>query len=110
MVSSMAMWCCVCRGSPSYRLFGQHGHMGGERRQRLFEVGIGSKINPEAWMWYYNNVGGARCPIMDTFWQTETGGHMITPLPGVTPLVPGSCTLPFPGIQGKKILRMKHCH
>jgi acetyl-CoA synthetase len=50
-------------------------------------------------MWYYNNVGGARCPIVDTFWQTETGGHMITPLPGVTPLVPGSCTLPFPGIQ-----------
>jgi acetyl-CoA synthetase len=49
-------------------------------------------------MWYYNNVGGARCPIVDTFWQTETGGHMITPLPGVTPLVPGSCTLPFPGI------------
>lgn len=60
---------------------------------------VGEPINPEAWMWYYNNVGGARCPIMDTFWQTETGGHMITPLPGVTPLVPGSCTLPFPGIQ-----------
>jgi acetyl-CoA synthetase len=50
-------------------------------------------------MWYYDNVGGGRCPIVDTFWQTETGGHMITPLPGVTPLVPGSCTLPFPGIQ-----------
>jgi acetyl-CoA synthetase len=50
-------------------------------------------------MWYYENVGGSRCPIVDTFWQTETGGHMITPLPGVTPLVPGSCTLPFPGIQ-----------
>lgn len=50
-------------------------------------------------MWYYNNVGGARCPIVDTFWQTETGGHMITPMPGATPLVPGSCTLPFPGIQ-----------
>ena len=49
--------------------------------------------------WYYNAVGGGRCPIVDTFWQTETGGHMITPLPGVTPLVPGSCTLPFPGIQ-----------
>ena len=60
---------------------------------------VGEPINPEAWMWYYNNVGGARCPIVDTFWQTETGGHMITPLPGVTPLVPGSCTLPFPGIQ-----------
>ena len=60
---------------------------------------VGEPINPEAWMWYYNQVGGGRCPIVDTFWQTETGGHMITPLPGVTPLVPGSCTLPFPGIQ-----------
>jgi acetyl-CoA synthetase len=60
---------------------------------------VGEPINPEAWMWYYNNIGGGRCPIVDTFWQTETGGHMITPLPGVTPLVPGSCTLPFPGIQ-----------
>ena len=60
---------------------------------------VGEPINPEAWMWYYNNIGGGRCPILDTFWQTETGGHMITPLPGVTPLVPGSCTLPFPGIQ-----------
>jgi len=60
---------------------------------------VGEPINPEAWMWYYENVGGGRCPILDTFWQTETGGHMITPLPGVTPLVPGSCTLPFPGIQ-----------
>ncbi len=60
---------------------------------------VGEPINPEAWMWYYNNVGGARCPIVDTFWQTETGGHMITPMPGATPLVPGSCTLPFPGIQ-----------
>ncbi len=59
---------------------------------------VGEPINPEAWMWYYNEVGGGRCPILDTFWQTETGGHMITPLPGVTPLVPGSCTLPFPGI------------
>jgi acetyl-CoA synthetase len=45
------------------------------------------------------HVGGGRCPIVDTFWQTETGGHMITPLPGATPLVPGSCTLPFPGIM-----------
>jgi len=60
---------------------------------------VGEPINPEAWMWYYDNVGGSRCPVVDTFWQTETGGHMITPLPGVTPLVPGSCTLPFPGIQ-----------
>ena len=60
---------------------------------------VGEPINPAAWLWYYNQVGGGRCPIVDTFWQTETGGHMITPLPGVTPLVPGSCTLPFPGIQ-----------
>jgi len=60
---------------------------------------VGEPINPEAWMWYYEKIGGSRCPIMDTFWQTETGGHVITPLPGVTPLVPGSCTLPFPGIM-----------
>ncbi len=60
---------------------------------------VGEPINPAAWQWYYDNVGGGRCPIVDTFWQTETGGHMITPMPGATPLVPGSCTLPFPGIQ-----------
>jgi acetyl-CoA synthetase len=60
---------------------------------------VGEPINPEAWMWYYKNVGASRCPIVDTFWQTETGGHMITPLPGATPLVPGSCTLPLPGIM-----------
>ena len=59
---------------------------------------VGEPINPEAWMWYYKNIGGERCPIVDTFWQTENGGHMITPLPGATPLVPGSCTLPLPGI------------
>jgi acetyl-CoA synthetase len=60
---------------------------------------VGEPINPEAWMWYYRNVGSSRCPVVDTFWQTETGGHMITPLPGATPLVPGSCTLPLPGIE-----------
>ena len=60
---------------------------------------VGEPINPEAWMWYYRNVGNERCPIVDTWWQTETGGHMITPLPGVTPLVPGSCTVPLPGIM-----------
>ena len=59
---------------------------------------VGEPINPAAWEWYYKHIGGSRCPIVDTFWQTETGGHMITPLPGATPLVPGSCTLPFPGI------------
>ena len=60
---------------------------------------VGEPINPETWVWYHENVGGSRCPIVDTFWQTETGGHMITPLPGATPLVPGSCTLPLPGIM-----------
>ena len=59
---------------------------------------VGEPINPEAWMWYHTNIGGGRCPIVDTFWQTETGGHMITPLPGVTSTKPGSCTLPLPGI------------
>ena len=60
---------------------------------------VGEPINPEAWMWYYEKIGHHHCPIVDTFWQTETGGHVITPLPGATPLVPGSCTLPFPGID-----------
>ena len=69
---------------------------------------VGEPINPEAWMWYYTEVGRSRCPIVDTFWQTETGGHMITPLPGVTPLVPGSCTLPFPGIQAAVVDEAGH--
>jgi acetyl-CoA synthetase len=60
---------------------------------------VGEPINPEAWMWYFKNIGHEKCPIVDTFWQTETGGHMMTPLPGATPLVPGSCTLPLPGIM-----------
>jgi acetyl-CoA synthetase len=60
---------------------------------------VGEPINPAAWEWYHQHVGGGRCPVVDTWWQTETGCHMITPLPGVTPLVPGSCTLPFPGID-----------
>ncbi|WP_297722498.1 acetate--CoA ligase [Limnohabitans sp. Rim8] len=60
---------------------------------------VGEPINPAAWEWYHKHVGGGNCPIVDTFWQTETGGHMITPLPGVTPMVPGSCTLAFPGIH-----------
>jgi acetyl-CoA synthetase len=60
---------------------------------------VGEPINPEAWEWYYHVVGDGRCPIMDTWWQTETGGILITPLPGVTPLKPGSATLPFFGIQ-----------
>jgi acetyl-CoA synthetase len=59
---------------------------------------VGEPINPEAWMWYFTNIGGKRCPIVDTWWQTETGMILITPLPGVTRLKPGSATLPFPGI------------
>jgi acetyl-CoA synthetase len=59
---------------------------------------VGEPINPEAWMWYHETVGQSRCPIVDTWWQTETGGHMITPLPGVVSTKPGSCTLPLPGI------------
>jgi acetyl-CoA synthetase len=60
---------------------------------------VGEPINPEAWMWYHEVVGQTRCPIVDTWWQTETGGHMITPLPGVVSTKPGSCTLPLPGIM-----------
>jgi acetyl-CoA synthetase len=73
---------------------------------------VGEPINPEAWMWYHEQIGGARCPIVDTWWQTETGGIMITPLPGVITTKPGSATIPFPGIiaelvdsQGKQIER-----
>jgi acetyl-CoA synthetase len=60
---------------------------------------VGEPINPEAWLWYYNVVGEGRCPIVDTWWQTETGGHLITPLPGATDMKPGSATLPFFGIK-----------
>lgn len=60
---------------------------------------VGEPINPEAWNWFYHKVGNDRCPIVDTWWQTETGGHMITPLPGATDLKPGSATLPFFGIK-----------
>ena len=60
---------------------------------------VGEPINPEAWVWYYEQVGGGRCPVVDTWWQTETGGHIVAPLPGATPLKPGSCTLPLPGIE-----------
>ena len=60
---------------------------------------VGEPINPEAWMWYYENIGGGRCPVVDTWWQTETGAILITPLPGITTLKPGSATKPFPGIE-----------
>ena len=69
---------------------------------------VGEPINPAAWEWYHKNVGGGRCPVVDTWWQTETGGHMITPLPGATPLVPGSCTLPFPGIAAAIVDEQGH--
>ncbi|MFP3907912.1 MAG: acetate--CoA ligase [Acidimicrobiales bacterium] len=59
---------------------------------------VGEPINPEAWMWYHTHIGGERCPIVDTWWQTETGAHMITPLPGVTTTKPGSATFPIPGV------------
>jgi len=61
-------------------------------------LSVGEPINPEAWRWYYNVVGEGRCPIVDTYWQTETGSLMITPLPGATPLKPGCATLPFFGV------------
>jgi len=60
---------------------------------------VGEPINPEAWMWYHTVIGGGRCPVVDTWWQTETGGIMITPLPGATPTKPGSATLPFFGVD-----------
>jgi acetyl-CoA synthetase len=64
---------------------------------------VGEPINPEAWMWYHQHIGGERCPIVDTWWQTETGGHMITPLPGVIPTKPGSATLPIPGVSAEVV-------
>ncbi|HVG24267.1 MAG TPA: acetate--CoA ligase [Thermoanaerobaculia bacterium] len=62
---------------------------------------VGEPINPEAWIWYHENIGGARCPVVDTWWQTETGAIMITPLPGIVPTKPGSATKAFPGIDAK---------
>ena len=69
---------------------------------------VGEPINPEAWMWYHRVIGHERCPIVDTWWQTETGGHMITPLPAATPTVPGSCTLPFLGIDAAVVDKEGH--
>ena len=60
---------------------------------------VGEAINPEAWTWFHRVIGGGRCPIVDTWWQTETGGHMITPIPGATPTTPGTATLPFFGVD-----------
>jgi len=64
---------------------------------------VGEPINPEAWIWYHTHIGGGRCPIVDTWWQTETGGIMITPLPGVTTTKPGSATIPFPGVVAELV-------
>jgi acetyl-CoA synthetase len=64
---------------------------------------VGEPINPEAWIWYHQHIGAGRCPIVDTWWQTETGGIMITPLPGVTTTKPGSATVPFPGITAELV-------
>jgi acetyl-CoA synthetase len=64
---------------------------------------VGEPINPEAWMWYHEHIGGGRCPIVDTWWQTETGGIMISPLPGITTTKPGSATLPLPGVSAELV-------
>jgi acetyl-CoA synthetase len=64
---------------------------------------VGEPINPEAWMWYHQHIGGERCPIVDTWWQTETGGHMITPMPGVVATKPGSATFPIPGVGAEVV-------
>lgn len=69
---------------------------------------VGEPINPEAWMWYYTVVGQSRCPVVDTWWQTETGCHMIAPLPGAVPTKPGSCTLPLPGIDATVVDEAGH--
>ncbi len=75
-------------------------HLERSRRSSLRLLGtVGEPINPDTWRWYYHQVGGGRCPVVDTWWQTETGGILITPLPGITPLKPGSATLPFFGVK-----------
>ncbi len=76
----------------------EHAHKHDLSSLRLLGT-VGEPINPEAWVWYHENIGGGRCPVVDTWWQTETGMIMITPLPGVTTLKPGSATKPFPGVD-----------
>ena len=82
----------------------------GVKYPRSFDLGslrllgsVGEPINPKAWLWYHKVIGGERCPIVDTWWQTETGAIMITPLPGITQTKPGSATQPFPGIQAEVV-------
>ena len=83
----------------SLRAAGDH-YVTSRSRKSLRLLGtVGEPINPEAWLWYYEVVGGHRCPIVDTWWQTETGGILISPLPGATPLKPGSATFPLPGVR-----------
>ena len=83
-----------CDGAPS-----------GRQRRDLSSLrllgSVGEPINPEAWVWYHRYIGGERCPVVDTWWQTETGAMMITPLPGITTTKPGSATRPFPGIKAE---------
>jgi len=69
---------------------------------------VGEPINPEAWIWYQTHIGGGRCPVVDTWWQTETGGIMISPLPGLTTLKPGSATFPLPGIGAEVVDEQGH--
>ena len=88
------------------RMFMKWGHEEPEKHDlsslRLLGT-VGEPINPEAWMWYHEHIGGGRCPIVDTWWQTETGGHMITPLPGVTTTKPGSGCFPIPGVSAEVV-------
>jgi acetyl-CoA synthetase len=81
-------------------------HPGAHDLSKLRLLGtVGEPINPEAWMWYHRTIGGERCPIVDTWWQTETGAIMMSPLPGATPTKPGSCTLPLPGVIADVVSR-----
>lgn len=83
----------------SFMRWGSHIPAGRDLSSLRLLGSVGEPINPEAWLWYHEHIGKGRCPIVDTWWQTETGMIMITPLPGVTPLKPGSATKPFPGID-----------
>jgi acetyl-CoA synthetase len=83
----------------SFMRWGNHFPAGRDLSSLRLLGSVGEPINPEAWLWYYEHIGRGKCPIVDTWWQTETGMIMITPLPGVTSLKPGSATMPFPGIE-----------
>jgi len=83
----------------SFMRWGNHFPEGRDLSSLRLLGSVGEPINPEAWLWYHEYIGKGKCPIVDTWWQTETGMIMITPLPGVTPLKPGSATMPFPGVE-----------